>query len=194
MKKKLLYIAAVIICLSIITGGTFAYFTTDEIAHNVITTKRVKVDILNQQEINGKLEDAEIGIPIMPSSVVSKVVSACVDEAIAWVRVKYEISAYDANGKVMSASNAELKEIVLIEENDSDWIEKDGWWYYKKALGDESKNGKTSAPLFEQVEFSGPKMGNEYQNGTIEIHVTAQAVQKANNGSSVLEAAGWPEE
>ena len=193
MKKKLLYIATVIICLSLITGGTYAYFTTDEISHNVITTNLVKVDVLNQEEVNGILVDAGNKISIMPSSVVSKVVSARVDEATAWVRMKYEISAYDASGKVMSVSNDELKEIVLIEENEKDWIEKDGWWYYKKALGDESNNGDTSAPLFEEVEFSGPKMGNEYQNGTIEIHVTAQAVQKANNGSSVMDAAGWPE-
>lgn len=190
MKKKLLYIASVIICLSIITGGTFAYFTMGEISHNVITSKAVKVDVLNQEEINGTLEDARNMIPIMPSSVVSKVVSARVTEATAWVRMNYEISVYDANGNAMSASNEELKEIVLIEENDRDWIEKDGWWYYKSALD----GGENSTPLFEQVEFSGPKMGNEYQNGTIEIHVTAQAVQKANNGSSIMDAAGWPED
>jgi len=48
--------------------------------------------------------------------------------------------------------------------------------------------------LFWEVVFSGVNMTNEYQNCTIEIDVDAQAVQTANNGSSVLEAAGWSAE
>ena len=37
-------------------------------------------------------------------------------------------------------------------------------------------------------------MTNEYQNCTVEVIVKAQGVQTANNGSSALEAAGWPAE
>ena len=37
-------------------------------------------------------------------------------------------------------------------------------------------------------------MSNMYQNSKAVIDVTAQATQVANNGTSALDAAGWPEE
>lgn len=35
-------------------------------------------------------------------------------------------------------------------------------------------------------------MGNEYQNATATVNVSAQAVQNANNGDTVMDAKGWP--
>ena len=35
-------------------------------------------------------------------------------------------------------------------------------------------------------------MGNEFKSSTVTIDVQAQATQVANNGATVLEAAGWP--
>ena len=191
MKKKLLYIAAIIICLSIISSGTFAYFTADEIAHNVITTNQVEVEIITQQKQDGSIEnDSNAPIMIMPSKTVSKIVSVKGIEADSWVRINYEIVIYNSEGNEKTISNQELEKIIRIEPDDKNWIEKNGWWYYKSALG----AGETTMPLFETISFSGPDMGNEYQNCTIEIDITAQGVQKANNGNSVMEAAGWPEE
>ena len=51
--------------------------------------------------------------------------------------------------------------------------------------------GKTTDILFDTVTFA-PQMGNEYQNCTANIKISAQAVQTANNGKTVLEAKGWP--
>jgi hypothetical protein len=51
---------------------------------------------------------------------------------------------------------------------------------------------ETTTPLFETVKFSGA-IGNDYQNSTVELQVFVQAVQTANNGGSIWEAAGWPE-
>ena len=99
MKKKLLYIAAIIICLSIISGGTFAYFTADEIAHNVITTNQVEVEIITQQKQDGSIEnDSNAPIMIMPSKTVSKIVSVKGIEADSWVRINYEIVIYNSEG------------------------------------------------------------------------------------------------
>ena len=52
---------------------------------------------------------------------------------------------------------------------------------------------KTSAPtcIFTAVTFK-PDMGNEYQNATATVDVSAQAVQTANNGDTVMDAKGWP--
>ena len=38
MKKKLLMLSAVAICLAIFAAGSLAYFTSQDTAHNVITT------------------------------------------------------------------------------------------------------------------------------------------------------------
>ena len=50
--------------------------------------------------------------------------------------------------------------------------------------------------LFNEVLFSSA-MGNEYQNCTAKIFVSAQAVQSANNpipeGGTVTDIPGWPE-
>ena len=47
--------------------------------------------------------------------------------------------------------------------------------------------------LFDEVHFDGPTMGNAYQGCEVNIIVSAQAVQVANNGATVQEAAGWSE-
>lgn len=64
---------------------------------------------------------------------------------------------------------------------------KDGYYYYKEAL----KPGEVTAPIFTAVTFK-PEMGNEYQNATATVDVSAQAVQTANNGDTVMDAKGWP--
>ena len=78
---------------------------------------------------------------------------------------------------------------MRMDTNTAVWTERDGWWYYGKAVSD----GDMTQPLFREVTFDGPSMTNEYQNCTVQIDVTAQSVQQANNGASALEAAGWPE-
>ena len=191
MKKKLLYIAALIICMSIITGGTFAYFTYEDTSHNVITSKKVNIDVLSMTLEDGSLvESGNAAIPIMPATTVNKVVCAQSMDTPSWIRLQYGLEVYDSKGDKMTIPKAELESIIIIEPNSADWIEKDGWWYYKAVVA----SGAKTTPLFEEIKFSGPGMGNEYQNGTVKLSLKGQAVQSANNGSSVMEAAGWPTE
>lgn len=190
MKKKLLYIAAILICLSIITSGTLAYFTTEDTARNVITTGGLEIELVEQQLVNGTLEPwTDSAIPVMPATTVSKIVSVKSTEQNAWVRVRYSLTVSDADGNKLDISAQELENVIVIEPDTENWIEKDGWWYYRSAV----RSGKTTTPLFEEVAFSGPHMDNKYQRCTVTIDVTAQAVQQANNGKTALEALGWPE-
>ena len=191
MKKKLLYIAALIICMSIITGGTFAYFTYEETTHNVITSKKVNINVLSMKLEDGSLkDDGNTAIPIMPATTVNKVVMAQSLETPSWIRLKYELNVFDSNGDKMTIPKAELDNIIIIEPDNTDWIEKDGWWYYKSVV----QSGEITTPLFDEIKFSGPGMGNEYQKASVKLLLKGQAVQSANNGSSVMEAAGWPTE
>ena len=191
MKKKLLYIAAILICLSLITGGTFAYFTASDTVRNVITTGNITgtVHVVEQQLVNGTLQPyPNQPIQVMPSTTVSKIVSVKSDGSPVWVRMSYTVTVYDTQGKEMEVPADELAKVVVIESDTANWTCKDGWWYYNTAI----KSGETTKPLFEEVEFSGPHMDNKYQLCTVVVDVTAQAVQQANNGTTVLEALGWP--
>ena len=190
MKKKLLYIAVIIICLSIITGGTYAYYTTADTARNVITTGGVEVTVVEQQLEGGILQPyPNEPIRIMPATTVNKIVSVQSAGQAAWVRMSYTLTVYDAEGEVMEIPADELKKAIVIDTDTANWTEKDGWWYYNTPV----KSGEVTEPLFEEVEFSGPNMDNKYQLCTVVIDVTTQAVQQANNGTTVLEALGWPE-
>ena len=190
MKKKILYIAAILVCLSIITGGTYAYYSTSDTARNVITSGGVEVTVVEQRMVNGTLQPyPNHPIQVMPATTVSKVVSVQSTEQAAWVRMNYTLTIYDAEGKEMEIPADELAKVIVIASDTTNWTLKDGWWYYNTAV----KSGEMTKPLFEEVAFSGPDMDNKYQNCTVVIEMIAQAVQQANNGETVMEAAGWPE-
>ena len=189
MKKRILYIAAVVLCLSLITGGTYAYYTATDTVRNTITSGGIEVRVVEQQLVNGTLQPyPSQPIPVMPATSVSKTVSVQSVQQAAWVRLSYTLTVLDAEGKEMEIPDGELAKVIVIEPNTASWTEKDGWWYYGTAV----KGGEMTKPLFEEVVFSGPNMDNKYQNCTVVIDVTAQAVQQANNGATVMEALGWP--
>ena len=190
MKKKLFYIAVIVICLSIITGSTLAYYTTSDTARNVITSGGIDVTVVEQEYVGGTLRPYQgQPVPVMPETEVSKIVSAQSNRQSAWIRMNYNVAVYSSDGKQLNIPAEELDRVIVITPNPTNWIEKDGWWYYPDAIG----GGSSTQPLFTEVAFSGPHKDNKYQQCTVVIDVTAQAVQKANNGSSVMEALGWPD-
>lgn len=185
MKKKILYIAAIVICLSIITSGTLAYFTAADTARNVITTGGISVRVIEQQMVNGTLQPyPSQPIPMMPSAEISKIVSIRNLEEPAWIRVNYSVTVTNAAGKQLQISPEELERVIVITPDTASWTRKNGWWQYHAAVG----TGETTKPLFEKVLFSGPDMDNKYQNCTVQIDITAQAVQTAHNAEAF-----WPE-
>lgn len=190
MKRKLLFIAAALIVLSLIAGGTLAYFTAEDTARNVITSGAVKAELVERQRTaDGKLVPyPEKAIPVMPGQSVSKIVTVRSDEQPAWIRARYTIAVQDAAGKAMDIPAAKLAKVVSIEPDAEHWTLRDGWWYYSGAVG----GGESTSALFESIDFSGPDMGNEYQGATITVDVAVQVVQSANNGESALDAMGWP--
>lgn len=191
MKKKILAMAVVLICVSILASTTLAFFTDHGIAHNVITTGGIRLEIVEQQNVDGEIRPYPADpIQIMPGTTVSKIVSLRSLAQSGWLRAKYTITVLDPAGRVMNVPAEELEKLITIDTDNVKWTEKDGWFYYAEALS----GGDSTKPLFTQVHFNGPGMGNEYQNCTVVIDVQAQAVQQANNGDSALTAAGWPEE
>lgn len=181
MKKKLLILSLAAICLAITAIGTLAYFTSEGTAHNVITTGGVEITVQEWAD-EEKTKPFEDLTGVMPNTTVTKIAEIKNTGASdAWVRVKVEKNI-KLQGK--GTPDTSLVELTL---NTTDWTEKDGYYYYKEAL----KPGEVTAPIFTAVTFK-PDMGNEYQNATATVDVTAQAVQTANNGATVMDAQGWP--
>ena len=188
-KKKIISLCLVVCLLATAIGGTLAYFTAEETARNVITSGAVSVEVVEKQLVEGALENyPDASVSVMPGSTVSKIVSAKNLDEPAWVRMAYTVTIKDANGDVMELSADQLDQIITIDTDTANWTYKAGWWYCNKAL----TTGEESKPLFTEVIFSGPEMGNTYQSSTVLIDVTAQAVQKVHNGNTVMDAAGWP--
>ena len=181
MKRKLLILSVLVICVATLAAGTLAYFTSEGTAHNVITTGGVDIT-LQEWADEGKTKPFEDLTGIMPGMTVTKIAEIKNTGASeAWVRVKVEKNIRLAGeGEV----NPDLVELALDTAN---WTEKDGYYYYNKAL----KPGEVTAPVFSAVTFNA-SMGNEYQNATATVDVYAQAVQTANNGETALNAQGWP--
>ena len=189
MKKRFAYCAVLCILLSLVVNSTLAYFTAEDTARNVITSGAVSVEVVEKQLVGGTLENyPDTPVSIMPGSAVSKIVSVKNLDGPAWVRMAYTVTIRDANGKTVGLSAQQRDQIITIDTDPANWTYKSGWWYCKKALA----TGEESKPLFTEVTFSGSEMGNAYQNCTVMIDVTAQAVQKAHNGNTVMDAAGWP--
>lgn len=186
MKRKLFGIAVVAGVLSMLAYGTLAYFTTQETAHNVITSGGISIDLLEWANVDKTVEFPEGGIEnVMPGTTATKILEVeNTGPDTGYIRVKVE----EAIQLVNEEDEADL-DFIGLDFNTEYWTEQDGYYYYNYPLA----SGETTAPLFTTVSFS-KDMGNSYQNCTVEIDVTAYAVQVANNGDSALTAIGWPAE
>ena len=87
-------------------------------------------------------------------------------------------------------SKLDAKKCVRVNINDRDWVEKDGYYYYKKEL----KPGETTPELFTKVTFVGKEVTNEYLGKRFQLDIDGFAVQSEHNGEDPLKAHGWPEE
>ena len=98
MKRKLVLTSAVVLILALLAAGTFAYFSKDTRATNVITTGTISIE-LNDSITGGtavKDGDKVTGYTIsgvMPGQPVEKIVSVTnTGTSPAWLRVKLDIS------------------------------------------------------------------------------------------------------
>ena len=177
-------ICLIICCAALLASGTLAFYSAEETAKNVMSTGKLDMELV--EKTDGGLPWPEEGFKnIAPGMNITKIVygenTGTMD---LWLRVKLDKTITAAEGVEAALSF----EKITLDINTADWTEKDGYYYYNKAL----KPGEASVPLFTNVHF-GEELGNEYMNAKAEIDVTMQAVQANNNGESALTATGWPE-
>lgn len=190
MKRKLLIVSVVAICIAILAAGSLAYFTAEGKAHNVITTGGVEIALQEWADeaktIPYSTQEAK---GVMPGTTVTKIVQVKNTGASdAWVRVKVEKNIELGQGIEIPGVDNPQEELVALDINTQDWQkDTDGFYRYKSVL----KPGETTTPILRSVEFK-PAMDNVYQNAQISVDISAQAVQYANNGTTVVAAQGWP--
>jgi len=187
MKKKLLVLAALAMCAAIITTGSYAFFRAVGTGHNIITTGRVGIAILNRLGLGGSsalVEDfPEEGVKLLPGDTVYSSVSVrSTEEEPIWVRVYVNIAA---------SGSFDPQPFLILDVDTVNWIAGgDGYYYYKEPL---QKDAATE-PLIRAISVSG-EMGDAYQGCAIGLEIMAEAVQQANNpapNGDVTAVAGWP--
>lgn len=188
MKRTILFLSVLIICISILAGSTLAVFTADATAHNVITTGGVKIALQEWadeeetkpfQNLNG----------IMPGSSAVKIVKVKnTGKSDAWVRIKItKVISLDTSLN-LDPDFKPNTDLISLDFNSTDWTLKDGYYYYNAVL----KPGEVTEPIFKKVTLD-KSIGNEFQNAEIAVDITAHAVQAANNGTAATAAVGWPD-
>lgn len=191
-RRKAVLTAALALLVALVAFGTAAFFSKEAHVTNVITTGKVAIalnDTLDGQEAKDEDNDGIATATlsgVMPGNEVDKVVSVTnTGTAKAWVRIDLDKSIALAPGKTGTVDTS----LIIIQTDTTNWTEKDGYYYYNRELAP----GETTEPLFRSVKFS-PDMNNIYQGSTATIQVIGQAVQVKNNGTTALNAAGWPAE
>lgn len=183
MKRKLLILSLLVILAALTAAGTLAYYTDSARTHNVITSGKVNIVLLEWAD-EARTKPFKDKQGVMPGTKVTKIVEVKnTGTGAAFLRLYVEKNVYGADQKPMDTKP------VSLNFNDTDWTYSDseGYYYYNRPL----EPGKTTEPLFTTVTFD-PLMGNEYQNATAHVKVIAYAVQSANNGDSPQAAKGWP--
>ena len=204
MKRKVFALAIIAICAAVTAAGTWAYFTDSAHAHNVITSGGIDIEIVESKiDENGEKVDFENNIKgIMPGQSVSKIVEVKnhEDSGDAWIRVFVQMGISEPGDPITNPLiknlpleievNGEMIPVVTYQVNEEHWVydEDDGYYHYKQPVA----SGEQTEPLFEEVEFA-PEMGNEYQNCTVRIDITAEAVQAVHNGETWDEVVSWTE-
>ncbi|MDO4516186.1 MAG: SipW-dependent-type signal peptide-containing protein [Bacillota bacterium] len=199
-RRNAVLTAALALLVALVAFGTAAYFSGEAHVTNVITTGKIDITLKEQTKdaAGNPIKWPSEGITgVMPGKSVDKLVSveSVAGSSDAWVRVKVESTITAADGK----TDLPTKDMLDFDFKPG-WIPgAGGYYYYSVPLS----AGQTTPELFTKVTFA-PGMPNEYQGCTVNVKVTAQAVQKKNNDAkgSITELTaenyaqieGWPAE
>lgn len=183
MKRTILLLLAIVILIALASYATVAYFTAQKTANNIITAGNVIME-LHDETTDGEPFPPNGLSGVMPGETVDKIVYVeNIGDNAFYTRIKLVGSLF-SNDDMRKQSRSFLIHLDIDEVN---WEYKDGWFYYLSRV----ESGAQTHTLFTEVLFD-PTIGNEYMNTTLDLEVTAEAVQCANNGATVWDATGWP--
>lgn len=203
MKRKITLLAVLVIVLAILAGSTLAYFTDKEVAHNVITSGGIDIEVDEWTDLDGdgEFDDGEEwpeeGFEdVTPNADISKIVSVTNLDSKSWIRVQVTvIIEKEVNGQTIELPlylDDGTPVVTITGLDTTNWVYgDDGYWYYNTAL---AKDEETT-DLFTGVHFSAATP-NDYAHSVCNVYVYAEAVQADNNdipdGGDVTDIEGWP--
>ncbi len=205
MKRKIMALSVIVVCLAIMASGTAAYFTTSGRATNIVTMGTIALTLDEQLDLNQweQVTENEVVVsykfkdPVMPGETVDKnpiIVNSGGQPYFLRYRVDISVVAAD---KQTSLPNTVVR---LIDENPAyETASPDDGWKYFVQEGSDAVAPNTVVELFDGVLLA-PETTNEYQGCTVTISVRAQAVQSKNqqmDGAPITDAVralGWPAE
>lgn len=176
MKRKLVLTSAVVLILALLAAGTFAYFTKNARATNVITTGTISIQLNDEIQGGQKTDTGWTLSGVMPGQAVEKAVSVTnTGTSPAWLRVKLEIAVEMAAGKTDTWQGQNVLQFAV----NPDWfLAEDGYYYYSKPVAADAETER----LFQSGTLMlNPQLPNDYQGCAVTINVLAQAVQVKNN-------------
>ena len=182
MKRKLVLTSAVVLILALLAAGTFAYFTKDARATNVITTGTISIQLNDSITGGTEKENGWTLSGVMPGQAVEKAVSVTnTGTSPAWLRVKLDISVTGANGKPLDLTFGDKQDVLTFTTGDG-WFYHDGYYYYSAPVAEKTSTADFFAKTDGQPTLMlNPQLPNDYQGCTVTVAVQAQAVQVKNN-------------
>ena len=90
MKRKILILSVLAICIATLAAGTLAYYNAETTAHNVITTGGVEIAVQEWAD-KDKTQPFEDLMGVMPDATVTKIAEVKNTGASdAWIRVRVD--------------------------------------------------------------------------------------------------------
>lgn len=183
-KHQLLPLMIVFLLLSV--SFTSAYNVSRQKIENYIVFGDLKLKLIeNTIDENGnEIVFDNSAVDVSKTENVSRIVkveNVCDNDM--FVRIKLDVTSKNNNDETIS-----LNDHVSFDINNSDWLYKDGYYYYHKIL----KAGKTTEDLFDNISFDSNAIIADSYNGEVKLDINVEAVQSKNNGDDVLKAEGWP--
>ena len=188
--KKKIILTAVFLLMTVLTFtfSTVAYFTdSTSSSGSHISTGDMRVKLVETVDENDLMPNGSMRI--LPGYVVSRELAVKnVGSLPVYVRVR--VDSLITLAAAMQGREGEIDPaLVKLNINTTDWELHGDYYYHKNPV----VSGNSTAPLFTTVTFD-PLMGNLYKDSSIELDFTVHALQANSNGTSYLDASGWPEE
>lgn len=188
MNKKCIMIFILLIFIIIFSiFSTVAFITMRIDAKNIITFGNLKMELiettLNQDNTETIVENNDI-IDITNITDLSRIIKIKnIGKHDFFTRVSLNLIGIDKDNIEFNAT-----EYINLDINPTDWVYKDGWYYYKKIV----KNNEITSELLTNIRFDVNSITSHYPNGKFKLDINAEAVQAENNSKDVLEVMGWP--
>ena len=187
-KRRIPYLRTLIVlilCLVLATA-VFAVISISTKTDNIITFGSIKMRLIETTIKDGVETDVADGFDedITSSTSVSRNVRVQnIHNHPIYVRLKLDMT-FHKDGQDDSADH-----LVNYDYNETDFTYQDGYWYYNSVLAPD----EVTPNLITTVSFNLGLTPNQFNGGTFNLKIDAQAVQSEHNAETALESVGWPQ-